>query len=54
MSSLGGPTFRKKILPVLGTLTRYMTPTLDVALARGRTTSSSVGADLGQTSDSRV
>ena len=45
---------------MLGPLTRYMTPTLDVALLMcgspgcGRTTSSRVGADLGRTSDSRV
>ena len=43
------------LLPVLGPLTRYMTPTLDAALLmcgspeRGRATSSRAGADLGQT-----
>ena len=41
------------LLPVLGPLTRYMTPTLDAALLmcgspeRGRATSSRAGADLG-------
>ena len=35
------------LLPVLGPLERYMTPTLDSALL----ISSRVGADLGQTSD---
>ena len=45
---------------MLRPLTRYMTPTLDVALLmcgspeRGRATSSRAGADLGRTSDSRV
>ena len=35
------------LLPVLGPLERYMTPTLDAALL----ISSKAGADLGQTSD---
>ena len=35
-----------ELLPVLGPLERYMTPTLDVALL----ISSRAGADLGQTS----
>ena len=35
------------LLPVLGPLERYMTPTLDVALL----SSSRAGADLGRTSD---
>ena len=45
---------------MLGTLTRYMTPTFDAALLmcgspeQGRATSSRAGADLGRTSDSRV
>ena len=45
--------FFKFLLPVLGPLTRYMTPTLDAALLmcgspeRGRATSSRAGADLG-------
>ena len=45
---------------MLGPLTRYMTPTLEVALLicgspeRGRTTSSRAGDDLGRTLDSRV
>ena len=43
------------LLPVLGPLTRYMTPTLDAALlicgspGQVRTISSRAGADLGQT-----
>ena len=36
-----------ELLPVLGPLERYMTPTLDVALL----CSSRVGSDLGRTSD---
>ena len=36
-----------ELLPVLGLLERYMTPTLDVALL----CSSRAGSDLGQTSD---
>ena len=36
-----------ELLPVLGLLERYMTPTLDAALLY----SSRAGSDLGQTSD---
>ena len=45
------------LLPVLGLLRQYMTPTLDAALLmcgspeQGRTTSSRAGADLGRTSE---
>ena len=48
------------LLPVLGPLTLYMTPTLDTALLmcgspeRGRATSSRAGADLGRASDSKL